>query len=431
MPLVKHLTLQNFIILLIFMFPIGAVTVRHWLSGIFAVLCLNAIGYLIAGRKRVTSDLNTHEIRLLWFLLAHFLIFLITSFINDPTLQSKWHIGVEIRFLLAIPLYIMIRRIPCAAKALLWGCAAGIAVTTWQAVYETQFLHINYTQGIYGPLFTGPFTLLMGLLLLPGALVLTKNIILRLILWIISLASLYVVIINESRGTYVAMLLVPLIMILYATKGWKRITVIILTLITATTLFTTSGHISSRFSAAGNEIKRYFSTENKARLNSLGSADTRLEMLRSLKYFARDHALLGVGTGNYNKAIQDYIDQGLVNPAIGNHSHPHNAFANAFMLKGILGLTTTLLLIFYPLYVFIRVKGAGKHTAILGIIHMTSMFIHSMNEAATFNKGNFAATLILFLTCFYSWHLRTGTVEQPDNGNRQSSKKAEYPASFI
>jgi len=407
----KKLAFQNLIALLIFMSPICAITVRHWISSIFTLLCLSAIGFLIAKRKRATNDLNIHERRLLWFLLAHFLVFLITAFINDPTLQSKWHIGVEGRFLLTIPLYIMIRKIPHSAKALLWGCAAGIIATTGQAIYETQYLHIHYTQGIYGPLLTGPLTLLMGLLLLPGALVLTKNTMLRLMLWTIGLASLYVVIINESRGTYVAMLLVPLIMILYATRGWKRIAVIILTLIAAAALFTTSGHISSGFSAAGKEIKRYFSTQNKAGLESLGSADTRLEMLRSLKYFARDHALLGVGTGNYNKAIQDYVDQGLVNPAIGNHSHPHNAFANAFMLKGVFGFITTVLLIFYPLYVFIRNKGADKHIAIFGIIHITSMFIHSMNEAAPFNKGNFVAVLLVFLSCFYSWHLQNTATE--------------------
>lgn len=403
----NKITFQNLITLLVFMFPIGALTVRHWLSGIFTILCLSSIGFLIARRKLIINKLNIHEARLLWLLLAHFLIFLITAFINDPTFQNKWKIMIEIRFLLAIPLYLMIRQVPSASKALLWGCAAGVVVTTLQALYETHYLGVGYTRGIYGSLFTGPITMLMGHLLLPGAIIMTRNITVRLLIWAVALASLYVVLITEARGAYVAMLLVPFIMTLYATVGWKRITVIILTLIAAATFVTTSSHISSRFSTAEKEIKRYFAEENKAGLKRLGSSDTRLEMWRSLQYFARDHAIFGVGTGNYNKAVQVYIGQGLVNKAIGKFSHPHNAFANAFMLKGIFGLIVTLLLIFYPLYIFIKTKGPDKYIAIFGIIHLTSMFIHSMNESATFNKGNFAAVLLVYLTCFYSSHLQT------------------------
>ena len=169
--------------------------------------------------------------------------------------------------------------------------------------------------------------------------------------------------------------------------------------------------IKSRMLSAYYEYKDYFeiskTTEKRVSSPLSSSVGTRLEMLRITPLILRDHTLFGVGNGNYNKAMKVYTDNKELNPAVNSHSHAHNVFVNVLIVKGLFGLVITCLVLFYPLYVYIKTYESSKVTASIGILFIILILLVSMNETAPFVKSNFVATYLLISVVIFENHMKT------------------------
>jgi len=70
---------ERLIYLLIFLFPIAGMSVRHWITNIFNLLVLIALFTL----KKPRTALLKQEKIFLWICAAYFAMFIISSLIND------------------------------------------------------------------------------------------------------------------------------------------------------------------------------------------------------------------------------------------------------------------------------------------------------------------------------------------------------------
>ncbi len=409
---------DNAVLLLLFLFPLAGTFVRHWISGIFALLFLFSLYYLFARRG---DKLLREEKVWLWVLFAYFAVFIITALANGWSKEQTTWVGLELRFLAIIPIYLMLRQIPLAGRALLYGLIAGVIMLGIWGIYELYLMDgalyekltpysqkMRRTNGIYGPLFLGPVGILMIALLLPAMQVMEMTLRRKLVLSLFILLGLYAVANSWARSAYLAFVVLTMMVLFYYNRNRKFIVGLFVVVIATAGILATTSKVKQRIITAEDQFISYFTEKDPAHEKKLANSSIgiRLEMWRGSWYLFRESPLFGVGRGNYNQAMQKYIDKGMVHPAVNNHGHPHSAYMETLASRGILGMVVMLLLLYYPLYVFFKTRKQSPHTALMGMIHIIAISIFSITEAATFIKGNFVAINLLFLAVFYSWHLR-------------------------
>jgi O-antigen ligase len=226
-------------------------------------------------------------------------------------------------------------------------------------------------------------------------------------------AAVFAVIWSGSRGAYVSLGLMLLVWaLLYVKARWVFASLIVVIGITAIS-YSTSDIVRSGVDRANQEYYDYFQIKNPATYkNNLSSVGTRLEMIRATQYFFKDAPVLGVGPGNYQQKAREYAEQHLVHREISNHGHPHNAFLEALFSKGLVGLLSLLVMLFYPLVYFLLTYKQSRQTAALGTMHIVGMSAFMLTDASPILMNNFTSVLLLPLAVVFAWHktiLRSNT----------------------
>ena len=400
----------------IFLLPIFAVSVRHWVSSLFSVLVLLGLINLFQKRKNI-RPLYKEEKILIAIIIGYFGVFLISSVASGWGQSGTYALGTDIKFLLAIPIYILLRNISGVGFYLLAGSVLGAFVGGVQGLLDVYVFvvpeyygHIH-AWGAYGHLFIGPVTLLMVGLIIPATRELKLDKRLWPVLVAVGLLGLATVILSLARSAYLGFVVISVLSILYYLR-WKKATVVIV-IITVLVVFSyiISDKVQNRINDGVSEVTNYFDTLKKypgqpEKYSARSSLGTRLEMWRSTQYFFAEAPWFGVGRFNYKSKAQEYVNQGLANQVIANHSHPHNAYIEMIMSKGVFGLLSLLLLMYYPLYVFIKTRNVSRDSAFAGIVLISAYTIFSLTEASTFIKNNFVSIYLVYLSVFFSWHIR-------------------------
>ena len=400
----------------LFLFPIFAVSVRHWVSSLFGVLVLFGLINLFRKQEKI-RPLQKEEMFLIAIIVGYFSVFLISSAASGWGQSGTYALGTEIKYLLAIPIYLMLRNIRGEERYLLAGSILAVLVGGIQGLLDVYVFvvpeyygHIH-AWGAYGHLFIGPVTLLMVGLMIPATRVLRLDKRIWPVLVAVGLLGLATVILSLARSAYLGFVVISVLSILYYLR-WKKATVVIV-IITVLVVFSyiISDKVQNRINDGVSEVTNYFDTLKKypgqpEKYSARSSLGTRLEMWRSTQYFFAEAPWFGVGRFNYKSKAQEYVNQGLANQVIANHSHPHNAYIEMIMSKGIFGLLALLLLMYYPLYVFIKTRNASRDSAFAGIVLISAYTIFSLTEASTFIKNNFVSIYLVYLSVFFSWHIR-------------------------
>jgi len=400
----------------LFLFPVFAVSVKHWVSSLFVILALLGLIHLFRSRENINPLLKEEKF-FIAIVLGYFGVFLISSVANSWGQSGTYALGLEIRYLFVIPMYLMFRNISGVERYLLAGSILAVLVGGVQGLLDVYVFEVTeyygriHAWGAYGHLFIGPITLLMAGLIIPAKRVLKLGKRLWPILAVMALLGLAAVILSLARSAYLGFVVIGLITIIYYLR-WRTATIVIAVLVgMVASSYVFSDKIQHRVNDGISEVTHYFDTLEKypdepVKYAAGSSLGTRLEMWRSTQYFFDEAPWFGVGRFNYQKKAQEYVDQGLANQAIADHSHPHNAFIEMIMSKGLFGLLALLLLMYYPLYVFIKTRNVNRDSAFSGIVLITAYTVFSLTEASTFTKNNFVSIYLVYLAVFFSWHTR-------------------------
>ena len=394
---------ERLVYLLIFLFPIAGMSVRHWITNIFNLLILISLFTLRKPREPLLKE----EKVFLWVCAAYFFMFLISAFANDWDRTQTRYLGSEIRFLLAIPLYILIRRYSDCSIWLLRGAVFGGLCLIWQIYYDLYILENLFVFGVYSKNLTGPFAILLLYWLLffiwkyydeiskPALFVIVISII----------AALATAGLSGSRGSYIGFIITGFASVMFFSKPrWMVVSLVSLCLI-AFMSYKIVPKVQHGVDLATNSIQQYISSKDHAKdSSSTSSTGVRLEMFRTSSLIINDNPIVGIGSGNYNKVIQKYVDEGLASPALTVYAHPHNLLLEVATAKGLLGLVVILLLLYYPAYIFIRDYKNKKATAVLGLIQITAISAFSITDHSIVLMNNYSSILLLAIIIFYSSH---------------------------
>jgi O-antigen ligase len=384
---------------LLFMLPVAGISVRHWISATFTLLVLLALPDVF--RRRYV--LAAAERYLLWIAAAFFVAFLVTSLANGWTEVQTRYLGREIRFLLLIPIYLMVRRYPDAGLWLIRGGVVGGLVLFAQGLYDLHVLKLGRAQGIYSPNLLGPYAAIIAVSLLTLWKLERARRWLRATLVASFIAALAAAALSGSRGGLVGLFGMLLAWGALSFRG-RHFTLVLAAIIGLAYVGYRSDYVRYRVDAGVNELITVIQAGDRVDPNSgLGAVSARAELWRSSMLIARDNLLWGVGRGNYTEAARPYIANGEAHPEVVNYEHPHNAYLEVAVSKGLIGLAIFVALLWFPLYRFWRARHAAPEIATLGIAVITGFSLFSLTDASTFIKGNFIAIYLIYLAVLFAW----------------------------
>lgn len=406
---------EKIVYLILFLLPIFSISVRHWISGWFSVLAILSLAFLSRGLREKLGK----EEKLLFLVFGAFLIsFFISATLNGWTENSIRRIGTEFKYLLFIPIYLLIRQYPNSLHFFMIGILFSGFVFGIQAYNDTFFTPIQRGQGIYGPITFGDFAVLVGYLSLLHAFFTTHPAWQRLLgMGSFSLA-LFAAYLTGSRNAWLALALLAVLSPLLHPSAIRTrylfAVYAILAIAIYFTFFVIDNHISRRASLAIEQTHQYFNqykSDDYYKQPLTGSANIRLEQWRIAMRAFKDAPFFGYGGGNAGRTENRYIKQGLGHPALYNPkantniSGIHSTYFETLLTEGIVGLTIVILFYGYPLLVFIRLRKKAPYPSSLGIILVLSYMLFGLTENPLTSDG-FSSLYLTALAVIFSTTIR-------------------------
>jgi O-antigen ligase len=387
---------------LIFLFPLCINTLRHWVSSIFILIFL----FSISAVKKYKWDLKKEEKIFLLILLLHVLTVLVSNLLAGWTYAShRWFFAGEIRLLLAIPIYLYLRQIPDIWKWILRGIPLGAVIIGLTGIidfsmrYSTGDISMIFAEGAYGHIFQGNIAALLSIfrtgavLALTGAVLsVTRN------AWL-SLVLLY----------FVAFLLKGGVSKYSSAFSFKRFVVILVVFIPALYFLSGIDYVKARFERVVEEPVAYFNADRSKPI-PFTSIGFRLEQWRGVLLAFEEKPLLGHGVGNMGKVTNVLIREGKINEVVylehtektGRPTHVHSAYFEFLGDTGLIGLTFTLLMLGYPMYVAVKKRQRNNHAWKFVFIHSFAFAIASLTEVP-FIRNNWTSVFLVFGLVFFVW----------------------------
>ena len=389
---------------LLFLFPVFAVSLRHWVSVIFWLLVIMGIFSLRNNLQRIT--LGRPEKWLLWLMALFFIVFIVSSSVSGWNEGSVRLIERELRFLLFVPLFLFLRYLSRPLELFGLGSLVAIALNFLIVLFQVFELDVGRDVGVYGPLFTGP----VSILFLVAALFYIRTEFhgrLQILLVLSSFGLVSIIAVLTSRSALLGLITVAITLsIAYwkTNKAYAAFFFLGFILVGFAEIFQLSSAVS--FQTAFGELSQYIrhQVSQPGALNPYAdtSVGVRLEMLRSIGLLLREYPVFGAGGYEYTAVMQGYVAQGLVSESVLLHAHPHNVFAQVIASKGLVGLFVFIGILVSASSTFSSRNAAGGEWKAdwCGIAFLTCLLAMMQTESAMVLKGNFIAVFLLMLGVF-------------------------------
>ena len=397
-------TQEGFVRICVFLFIAGAYNVKHVASLIFMALFFLSI-FVLTRLKENRAKLSVIEKYVFIFLLVYFLWFVITSIIPGWGNNQTERLGLELRFVIAIPVYMLLRQV----KDLLLPVWYGVTVSLWLGfiitIYQVYVLNIG-AAGAYDKLLIGPMSVLYVFMFLSR-----KGWANTFNLKVFNITTIIIgfvpAMLSGARTAYVVLPILALIWVAI-NYNWRRQLLIISGLVCVMwSVYLISDTVNMGVTRAVNGMLSYYSSNQETSKNKLGSTKTRLEMIKAGYLITKDNPIFGIGDGNLKEVSKKYIKNGLYHSEIGEYRHLHNMYADNSAKKGIPGLILTIMMFFIPVWYFWRLKDQFYFPATMGGYFVAGEAIAGLTLVAPIDRGNFVAVSLIVLSICLSEIMRT------------------------
>ena len=410
-PLHKRYNFQYiFVAISLILYPATVLTVDN-VNGLISGLFVIGGIILIAYRHNKEIQPSRDEMLFYFSLVVFFIATTACTILGGPQYGAT---GKFLHLLLAIPLYIYLRYTGISLACLWYGLTIGTFIATFYAIYEVWIAGQHRAQGITHPILYGDLSLAMGFMSVAGIGWFRERGKPLIILPIAALfCSLLVIALSATRGSWIALPLLFLILAWYMNKHFT----LMQKLLTATAIIATitllyaipQTKVSYNVDRTITNLSKYAASEitSSARATSVG---TRLEMWQAAWTMFKENPVTGIGWGNYTEQANRQVEQGLRNKSAAAFPHPHNQFLSALANGGLIGFFALLILLTVPSLIFIRQIKHSKsrevhRLALAGILLIASYMVFGLSEAILERSRpvNFLAFyLAIFMAAIYA-----------------------------
>ncbi|MDO4777377.1 MAG: O-antigen ligase family protein [Cardiobacteriaceae bacterium] len=357
-----------------------------------ALLLILAIIILAREQKNLRARRDLHAIALLLLLAALFGAFDAWRshlLLRDYELPGKYLLVPVILYALAIR--------PPDARAIWLGAATGALLGATSAWYYSQYTPELLAMGrgarYLHPIQFGNIAAVLAVLSACG-LREVKGLPVRLYLGAGIAAGLYAMLLSETRGSLLALLLLGIILLW---QGRRHVNgrFWLATLAAFAMLWWAGGEtLSRRFADIRNDLVHY------QQGHSATSIGARLELWQFALQEGARHPLLGAGTAGFRHDKTAWLHDHPAREFIGELGHVHNEYLDAFARRGATGLALVLALIIVPLVAYRRLPPSAARTA--GIAHLVLYGGFGLTQTALFGHNSGMLFFALPLCLLYS-----------------------------
>jgi O-antigen ligase len=206
-----------------------------------------------------------------------------------------------------------------------------------------------------------------------------------LLKFLIFCVSLYITILGQSRGTWIAIpfFVVFGIQFLGGIRIRHKLMVAVLALAVMTTMLTFSSTIQTRIAEAKSDVTLYLQG---------GNADTslgiRLQLWRASWELFKERPIFGIGRENFGPGLANFSSKNMISPVAASFAHSHNELLFNMTILGIIGLLANLSVYCVPAYYFgreIRHPDSYVRTAAgMGVLLSLGFFIFGLTDLMFF-----------------------------------------------
>lgn len=371
--------------------------VQHVASISLSVLFITSLVY-IRSWPGAWRQLTSNE-RLILF---GFVLYVISAFLSYYNVSDEReyikHLGKYARFLLIVPVYLLLSR----SNLRLFPYLLAGAIIAGPLYLCATFLSLaenpgHNAEGAYHHITFGDTAMLAALLLITQLVATKTGRVIKIVIAISIICLLYSSIMSQARGAWLALLIYVLLLLPIAVRQGKikiRSLIIIFILFGAVlSLSPAKDIVSSRLQLAVHELELFQSGENHA--SSVGS---RLAMWHIAVNTWVKHPLIGTGLGDFDLEIQASVAQGLYKP-IFEHSSTHNIFFQALATTGIVGIVILCFALFIlPFRLFYKSYRSGENISSLsGMVMLSAFIVFGLTESWTLRAPMVSVYLLYFV----------------------------------
>ena len=406
-------------IVLVFLFPLFANTLRHWVSSIYVMLVLVSLFSI----KRFRYDLRKEEKIFLTIIILHVMTTAVSNALAGWTRASHtWFFSSDMRLLFAVPVYLYLRSIPGIWKYFVTAIPVAAIIIGLTGVVDFVLRYVRgdvgmiLAEGIYGHIFQGNISALWSALSYVAFEYFKDNKQMRALCLTGALFGALGALVSVTRNAWLSLILLyTLIFFLHGgfinalrSLGIKKAGLIGIALFSALYFLAGIDYVNARFNRVFQEPVAYFQADRSQPIE-FTSIGFRLEQWRGAIYAFMEKPLLGHGVGNTGKVHNRMVNEGKLNQLVyqvsadnGNPTHTHSVYFSYLGDKGVVGLVLILLLLFYPLFVAIGKRhdsaGAWKFQVVLS----AAFIIASLTEHP-FVRNNWTSIFIVSSIVFFIW----------------------------
>ena len=396
---------QRLVVLLAALFPLLSVSVPSGGSALYTLLVLPALIYAWPERKFLRGEER-------WWLLAYVALFVLAAM--SLLYVTDLELGVEkleryMRLATLGLVYLFLRRMNVEiGRFFLAGVVAAAFSLALQALYQTQFLHEAVAIGLYHKIVFGDVAVLIFTIMVAAVLTVAGRPLHFFLLGVAMVAALYASLMSATRGAWLLLPLVSLVLVwLYRSKigrrGWITIVASFCLLIAVLAIWQPKAIIKPMATGV-HEVERYLNDPNKP-----GSWGARLEMWGNSIKIWREHPWLGTGLGDFSHDSQALVEVGLSQNQEGAEmfGHAHSIYFDALASFGALGLLLLVVALFVlPWRHFYRywreaAEPWQRFYALSGLLTVVAFAEFGLTEGWT-SRNPFVNPYIIYIAVFAS-----------------------------
>jgi len=357
----KSISVQLISFLVVLMLSLSLVVHKAAGYSALAILLVSLLGLWVV-RKEQSSAWTQWE---KWWIFSILLFF---GLIVLDVLMGYGDVSVldsPSRLILAIPVFIYIRKVGLDVDSIWVGSAIGSILAGVYAYYQHTILGNDMAGGFTSHIYFGQIALILTLFSFIG-LLMNKKLWVRGVLLIAVIVGFYAVLSSGSRGGWVAL---PAVIALFlsiktvrSSFGKKVIYIGVLMSILYAAYQSPQLPVKSRVDATVNNVIAYY---QEGKVNT--SSGFRLEMWKAAWLMTEDSKFLGVGEAQYHTNLEKLIKEGKVYKGLDYFSAPHSQYFNSLSEQGAAGLLTLFLMMLIPLKVALNKMKENKEIKFIGL----------------------------------------------------------------
>ena len=393
-------TQSRVVLTLLFLFPLLGNSVRSWTGSIFLLIFVASL--FVKPWQRVSLR-GWERIISVAMPVAMFFMLLISCLFNGWTDEQTKGAAVFSRFLMFTGVYFLLRTEPQGPLAFAYGCVLAAFLLVLQGANDILILGLERAYGVYGSpgLFAGQafvFGLVCSLFAResrsrPGAVIFGLGV----------TAAIVALLMSGSRSTFFAIFLMSAFY-LFSARGKIHQSLSVLAIIFLLGVaYLTVPSFGSQIDRSYQEVKSYITDRNVLSSSTHESVGTRFELWRVGLLIAKDEPLIGVGWRNFSSATPNYVREGLANPAVLGHRHPHNTYIEFLVNSGVLGLSLLTMWGFaLRYYSKLNLFGENSNQSIWLRLYLGYLAAAGVNEGGLFIYGNSLSFYLMVLAVLLS-----------------------------